>query len=116
MYVYNMSMCDFVVWSRNVCQIVEVLRDTDFVLDMVPKLSTFIQQCMLPEMMTRYMLHGTTTTSGPSHSVPPVSTTTSAKVYCSCRMPADDSDLDDGMIGCDNPQCPHGEWFHFTVV
>ena len=33
MYVYDVSMCDFVVWSRNVCLIVEVVRDTDFVLD-----------------------------------------------------------------------------------
>ena len=118
MYVYGVSKCDFVVWSRNVCLIVEVVRDTDFVSDMVPKLCTFFRQCVLPEMMTRHMLHATstTTTSGPSHSVPPVSTITSAKVYCSCRMPADDSDLDDDMIGCDTPQCPHGEWFHFSCL
>ena len=49
--------------------------------------------------MTRHILHGTTTTGGPSHSVPPVSTVTSTKVYCSCHMPADDIDLDDDMMG-----------------
>ncbi|KAK2139924.1 hypothetical protein LSH36_1555g00002 [Paralvinella palmiformis] len=40
----------------------------------------------------------------------------SYKLYCCCRMAANDSGLDDDMIGCDTAKCPNGEWFHFTCV
>ena len=28
--------------------------------------------------------------------------------YCICKM-----DCGGEMIGCDNPTCPNGQWFHF---
>ncbi|GMS86770.1 hypothetical protein PENTCL1PPCAC_8945, partial [Pristionchus entomophagus] len=32
-------------------------------------------------------------------------------VYCTCRQVQSDM-----MVGCDNMDCAHGEWFHFHCV
>ena len=106
MYVYNLFMCDFVVWTSVVCVVVGVPRDDAFVSDMVPRLCAFFKRCVMPELLTRTMQHDSLT----------VTETVSEKLYCSCRMPANDNDLDDDMVGCDTHNCPHGEWFHFTCV
>ena len=52
------NVCDFVVWTSNVCIVVEVALDAEFVAGMVPKLWTFFRQCVLPELLTHRMQHG----------------------------------------------------------
>ena len=61
--------------------------------------------CVMPDLLTRHTQRDSLT----------VRETVSGKLYCSCRMPANDLD-DDDMAGCDTHNCPHGQWFHFTCV
>ena len=84
-----------------VCVVVGVSRDDALVSDMLPKLSAFFKRCATPKLLTRQMQHDSLT----------VSETVSVKLYCSCRIPANDSDLDDDMVGCDTHNCPKGSWF-----
>ena len=104
-------MCDFVLWTLVVCVVVEVPRDAGFLSDMVPRLCTFFKRCVMPELLTRRMQYGSSCSQ--THAVTDVM---SDKLYCCCRMAANDSDLDDDMIGCDTTKCSNGEWFHFTCV
>ena len=88
--------------------VVGVSRDDALVSDMMPRLCAFVKRCVIPELQTRHMQHVSRSESLT------VSETMSDKLYCSCRIPANDKDLYDDMVGCDTHNCPHGEWFHFT--
>ncbi|KAK2141068.1 hypothetical protein LSH36_1171g00030 [Paralvinella palmiformis] len=86
------------------CVVVEVPRDAGFLSDMVPRLRTFFKRCLMPELLTRRMQYGSSCSQ--THAVTDVM---SDKLYCCCRMAANDSDLDDDMIRCDTAKCPNRE-------
>ena len=86
-------------WTSVVYVVVGVPRDDAFVSDMVPRLCAFFKRCVMRELLTRHIQLISLT----------VSETVSENLYCSCRMPVNDSDLDDD--GCDTHNCPMASGF-----
>ena len=57
-YICQVGYADFVVWTMNECAICRVIRDNDFITNMVSKTSTCWRYVVLPELVTRCLEHG----------------------------------------------------------
>lgn len=101
--------CDFICWTPHGIHIERIERDITFIDQMVPKLSTFFTNVLLP----RILQGGNTFSVANSETLrseEDVSNNQDQQEYCFCRKGEYGE-----MIACDNPQCPY-EWFHFDCV
>lgn len=106
MYVYNVTVCDFVVYfeSAHKTNVETIERNEDFISSMLPKLDTFWQRHILPELLTRKLENSVEKDSVPSDG---------ANIYCYCQNSYKEGEV---MVGCDNSGCPYGGWIHLTCI
>lgn len=103
MLVCDVQYADFMIWTPIDCVISRVNRDTSFVSDMLQKLESFWQMCILPELLTRRLeltkvVH-----------VHPKQTPGVQQTFCICGAT---NDTDSDMVGCD--MC--NQWFHIACL
>ena len=99
MALCDVDYCDFVVWTINGGVTLRMLRDEDFLENIMPTLNSFFVTCILPELLTRRI------------QIPIEDDAETSRVYCYCHQGEDGRE----MIGCDNTSCKF-EWFHFDCV
>ena len=110
--------CDFVLWTENDLHIERIYPDEEFWhRNVTDYAQPFFTTAILPELIGKFYSrigHEQTATpeiqsSLPSTSVLPPDET--SETFCYCHGP------DEGaMVGCDNPTCQHGSWFHLKCV
>ncbi|XP_045180321.2 uncharacterized protein LOC123539668 [Mercenaria mercenaria] len=106
MYVYNVEVCDFVVWAPKFVFVTHVQRDDEFITEMLEKCDLMYLSCILPELLTRKQSHGNSKTYECEKDAEQPS-----KLYCLCQKPEDDQKY----VGCDNPDCSV-QWFHLHCL
>lgn len=104
MHVYDVQYADFMIWTTTDCVISRVNRDGVFICEMLQKLESFWQECILPELLTRRLeLKEALLPELPKQPLGPKQT------FCICGT---SNDTDSDMVGCDN--C--NEWFHIACL
>ena len=104
MLVFQCDLCYFVLWTTKQCVITTVLRDNNFLTDLISKVENFWTRHCLPELLTHKMVQA-------QQSVLLIPGANECIAHCVCGKPDEVSD----MIGCDNANCKY-KWFHFTCV
>lgn len=101
MYTVGANYCDFVLWLPTGAISVTVMPDQQYINDVIPKLESFWQKHILPELLTRSLEERKKFAPG---------ATSTSQNHCSCgHVDANP------MIGCDDDQCPN-QWYHWACV
>ena len=107
----EVSYCDFVVWTPKGMATIRTEPNQVFFMEIKPKLDSFFQKCILPEVLT-HRLQSPSPLTSPHNDTPQTDEPSPQNgVYCYCRQGEDERQ----MIGCDNHNCPY-PWFHFECV
>lgn len=104
MEVYGCSQCDFIIYTNKGIFRDAVMKDTSYLSDVVPRLGTFWEKFILPELLTR-KLENQECQAQPSSSC-------ATNTYCYCGL-SDDSQV---MVGCDGLNCPYNGWIHQDCI
>ena len=111
LYVCASEYADFVIAtfhneSPNLsCE--RILPDEPFMLDCITKAEKFFKVCLLPELVAKWYSRKVVM---PDQTVV-ASVVTDEYVSCYCKQ-----DKGGEMVGCDNPNCLHGLWFHLDCL
>ena len=126
MYVCKVDYCDYVIWTQKGLHVERLVPDNDLIESIITKSKAFFQYAVLPELLGSYFSrpnpHAVNRAIPNPITLPPKveeipdennnSPPPSAKLYCFCQTPYDDTK---SYIGCDNSGCKY-EWFHLKCV
>ena len=84
-----------------------ICQDEGFIKDIVDKSTYFFELCLLPELVAKWYSQVQVMPAQTAAA----STSTNMYIYCHCK---DDKGGD--MVGCDNKECEHGQWFHLECL
>ena len=84
-----------------------ICQDEGFIKDIVDKSTYFFELCLLPELVAKWYSRVQVMPAQTAAA----STSTDMYIYCHCK---DDKGGD--MVGCDNKECEHGQWFHLECL
>ena len=114
LYVCSANYSDFVVGTF--CSEIantsteRILPDDEFVKQCIEKSTDFFELCILPELLAKwYSREEVMPTQTAEASVP--TAREGVYIYCYCKQ-----DKKGEMIGCDNKECQHGQWFHLPCL
>ena len=111
LFVCSANYADFVVATfsgKNVnISTQRILKDEELIKDIIDKSAHFFELCLLPDLLAKWYSRV---------QVMPAQTaaafvSTDMYTYCHCK-----DDRGGEMVGCDNKDCEHGEWFHLECL
>ena len=113
-YVCSANYADFVVatFCNEVANIFteRILLDAEFMKQCIEKSKDFFELCILPELLAKwYSREEVMPAQTAAASVP--TARDGVHIYCYCKQ-----DNGGEMVGCDNKECQHGQWFHLTCL
>ena len=107
MFLPNRDYCDFVVWTPHGLSVERIYPDQEFWESVVPKATSFFNQCILPELVGKHYTTPFVETLSCKDS--PIDNETDEK-WCCC------GGIEEGdMIFCEKLNCPI-QWYHFECV
>ena len=87
-----------------------ILPDAEFMKQCIEKSTDFFELCIVPELLAKwYTREKVMPAQTAAASVP--TARDGVYIYCYCKQ-----DNGGEMVGCDNKECQHGQWFHLTCL
>ena len=101
LHVFELDICNFVVWTPNWMHITDVKYDEQFVTNSIPILENFHKNFVIPEILTRQLELSQLDVKPKTY-----------KCICGGEY---NSKGKKTWIGCDSNAC-HNEWYHLSCV